>query len=92
MILLRCPIIKALYSSWDSICFTLFSLNIICLMSCTVHEQNEKKIMICFAYLKCDYSNQASWSKVHQSKIYLRTKDGMFSNKSIALMNMNNRS
>ena len=42
--------------------------------------------------LQCDYSNRASWSKVDQSKIYLRTKDSIFfSNKPIALKNTNNR-
>ena len=43
--------------------------------------------------LQCDYSNRASWSKVDQSKIYLRTKDSIFfSNKPMALKNTNNRS
>ena len=43
--------------------------------------------------LQCDYLNRASWSKVDQSKIYLRTKDSIFfSNKPIVLKNTNNRS
>ena len=35
-------------------------------------------------HLQCDYWNRASWSKVDQSKVYLRTKDSIFfSNKPI---------
>lgn len=52
-----------------------------------------KKIDKNINVLQCDYSNQASWSKVNQSEIYLRTKDSdLFSNKPIALKNTNNRS
>ena len=57
------------------------------------HSVRVLVLIISIRELQCDYSNRASWSKVDQSKIYLRTKDSiLFSNKPIALKNTNNRS